>query len=75
MSENDEVLETFERLCYWLNSAFARVMEIEREQPNYVAALDRLVQCSQNSADPPWIDDGRDQPQPTAASRTDERQP
>lgn len=45
MSDSDEVLETFERLCYWVNSAFARVMEIKRKQPNYVAALLAGIGC------------------------------
>jgi hypothetical protein len=45
MSDGDEVLETFERPCYWINSAFARVMEIERKQPNYVAALLAVIGC------------------------------
>ncbi len=43
--EPDEVLRKFEELCYWVNSAFARIMEIERKQPNYVAALLAAIGC------------------------------
>jgi hypothetical protein len=42
---NDEFLEAFERLLYWVTSGLRRIMEIERKPPNYAAALLIVIGC------------------------------
>jgi hypothetical protein len=41
----DDVLDAFERLRGWIKTGLRRVMEIERKQPHYAAALLVVIGC------------------------------